>query len=676
MHFELSPDTAQLSGERVDYFLVSVRSDQRGQREGLFVFSSLGRGGQEVGPLAYNRVPILFSLMSEAELNKARLVHLLRHRHNGPYLAVSQRRGPPLATVRVSTCLECHEAGSGVRTGTAQLAREQSCLVCHRELAASPPIASGRCPVCGMENCQMGCVTRGTTQSGQAVMRMAGIPRPLFLGAVGLVLIISFCLVEYLNRGPLRRGDYRWDILSLRIVAWCFRQPWLKPLLQVPIFVLFCFLIYAGFAGDQVVNITPVLTWTVWWAGLIFLVLFLGKAWCYVCPWDFAATLAQSIGRLWGSRKPFTLGLGWPRALRNIYLATGLFVALTWLELGYQITASPRATAVLALVMVALSVVPALLFDKRSFCRYGCMIGRVSGLYAMFAPVEVRCKDLDVCRRCRTHDCFRGNETIPACPTALSLPAMRENTYCIQCGYCVRSCPSQNVAFNLRPFAADLTSLRRPRWDESLLAIILLALTSFHGLTMTPLWDSSAGTSVIAALRGALGVGPLAAFSVGMAAVVVTPMLFYCALCSITQRLAGDPAISWRKLFLYYAYSLLPVALFYHLAHNAMHFFMEGQYLLPVLSDPLGRGWNLFSTAALRPGPILSAHTIWWLQVALIIVGHIFGVIIAHHASRKLYAAPHRAALSLLPMLTGMVLYSWASLWLLHMDMNMRSSML
>jgi ferredoxin len=368
--------------------------------------------------------------------------------------------------------------------------------------------------------------------------------------------------------------------------------------------------------------------------------------------------------------------LRWPTALRNIYLAIGLFILLTWLELGYHVTTSPRATAVLALVMVALAVAPARVFEKRAFCRYACLIGRISGLYAMFAPVEVRAADPEVCRRCRTRDCFHGNDRVPACPTSLLLPAVKENTYCIQCGYCARSCPQSNVAVNVRPFAADLTRFTRPRTDESLLAVILPALTSFHGLTMTPFWDSAEGFSVVGWLREALAVGPLAAFTVGMIGMLAVPIAAFWLLSQFTKRLVGDGLVAGRKIFLYFAYSLLPIALFYHLAHNSMHFFMEGQYVLPLLSDPLGRGWNLLGTAAWRPGPILSAQTSWWLQVAFVLIGHIFGIVIAHHAARRLYAEPRRATLALVPMLGGMVCYSWFSLWILHLDMNMRSTLM
>jgi polyferredoxin len=728
LRFHTRPDPPQLSGERVDYLLLRAESRQQGQREALFVFSLSGRPLPAPGPLTYNRVPILFTIAGEAESARIKLAHLLRHQHNQPYLAAPRRRGPVLATVRNPACVGCHDFALASQIPPRQLEREQSCVACHRDWAgsaASLESAPRPCPVCGMPDCQMGCVTRGRTQAGERVVLMAGVPRGLFLGAVAIVLVVSFGLVEFLGRAgrppaartpeepaasahpslpsdglmapgdepairgakgderayavappAARRDAWRWNVLSLTAVAWCVRQAWFRPLLQGSMFGLFCFLIYAGFAGDAVVNITPLLTWTIWWAGLIFLVLFLGKAWCFVCPWDFAATLAQGVSRLWGSPRPFTLGWRWPRAMRNIYLAIGLFILLTWLELGYRVTGSPRATAVLALRMVALSVIPALLFDRRSFCRYGCMIGRISGLYALFAPVEVRSADPAGCRDCHTRDCYRGNDAGPPCPTSLYLPVLHENTYCIQCGYCMRTCATGNVAFHVRPFAADLMRLTRPRSDEAVLAVILLALTFFHGLTMTPIWDSADRVSVVGWLRGALGVGPLAAFSVGMAGVLIVPALLYGLLCAATRWLMHDAAVSWRQVWLHFAYALVPVALFYHLAHNAMHLFSEGQYLLPLLSDPLGWGWDLFGTAPWRPGPLLAARTIGWVQVGLVIVGHVFGIVVAHRVARRLYGDSPRATLAQVPMLAGMVLFSWSSLWLLHLDMNMRSSLM
>src|SRR3989338_7415652 len=357
----------------------------------------------------------------------------------------------------------------------------------------------GFCPICGMKMpCPMKCIAAVTGSGGEKMMLMSGMPARLFFTGIALVLIVSFIAVEILIRGSKQPGDYaKFNLLEMRWLNALVKKPYFKFLFQFPVFLVFCFIIYAGLFGHGIINIAPILTWTIWWAGLVFLILFFGKAWCFFCPLDFMATLFQHLKPFGVSNAPFTLGLKWPPWLKNIYLAIGLFILLTWFELGFKVTASPRSTAFLGILMVCLSIVPALIFEKRSFCKYACLVGRISGLYAMFSPVEVRSKDLSVCTACRTKDCFAGNDRGNPCPTSLVIPQIRENTYCILCTECVRSCPHDNVAVNIRPVAADLRRFKTARPDEAWLAVILLALTSFHGLTMTPLWDSAAQTSVL-----------------------------------------------------------------------------------------------------------------------------------------------------------------------------------
>ena len=552
------------------------------------------------------------------------------------------------------------------------------CLMMWLISSAAFAAEQGFCPICGMKMpCPMKCIAATTSSTGEKMMLMSGLPAWLFFAGIALVLIVSFVVVEILTRASRGQQEYpKFDILKMGLIKSVVKKPYFKFLFQFPMFLLFLFIIYAGIFGHGIINIAPILTWTIWWAGLVFLILFFGKAWCFVCPWDFVATLFQH-GKPFGvSKAPFTLGLKWPRGLKNIYLAIGLFIVLTWFELGFKVTASPRITAELGILMIFLSVVPALIFEKRSFCKYGCLVGRISGLYAMFSPVEVRSKNIFVCASCKTKDCYAGNEKGNPCPTSLVVPQISENTYCILCTECVKSCPHDNVAINIRPFATDLKRFKKARVDEAWLAVILLALTSFHGLTMTPLWDSAQGVSVVGALRRILNIGHLPAFTLAMLLVNGLLMGIYYLICVITRRFAGDPRVLTKDIFFCYAYSILPVALFYHLAHNGMHLFMEGQMVVPLLSDPLGRGMNLFGTAAWHLGPILSSQSIWVLQVGLVLTGHIFGIIIAHYVSRKLYADPKRAMRSLLPMLMGMIFFSFVSLWIMHLDMNMRSSLM
>ncbi len=533
------------------------------------------------------------------------------------------------------------------------------------------------CEFCGMTNCTMGCKDSSIDDFGNRLMLMPGLPAELYYGSIVVILLVSFGLSEFLDKNAKPDKKY-WvfNLFKIGFIRRLAKLPYIQFLFQLPVFLIFAFVVYCGLFGNDVINILPIATWTLWWAGLIFLIVFFGKAWCFMCPWDFVASLVQRL-RFWGVPKETnTLGLTWPSWLKSLYPALVLFILLTWLELGVKVTISPRYTAYLALLMVVLAVIPALLFSRKPFCRYVCFVGRISGLYANFAPLEIRSNSMDVCHSCVGKACYNGNELGNPCPTGLVIPAIKANTYCTMCGECLKSCPHDNIALNIRPFGADLLKGVNVRPDEAALTLALLALTTFHGLEMTPLWEASTGFSVIGWLKSIMGTARLPAFTVGMAVCLVAPILVYWAIARITSAYVGDKNVSTKKVFVYYAFSLLPIALCYHVAHNGMHLFMEGQYIVPLLSDPMGTGADHFGTATVQMGPILSATTVWICQVILIVVGHVYGILFAKRISRTLYADAALARRSLIPMLGGMILFSLFSLWIMGLDMNMRSSLM
>lgn len=503
---------------------------------------------------------------------------------------------------------------------------------------------------------------------------MAGLPNWMFFTGIGLVLLVSF-FIYFLKSG--KTFNKRYDISRKRFIAYLLKRRWLQFFAQLPLLFLFAMILYAGFFGNPRINIAPTLTWTIWWGGLIFAILFLGKIWCFVCPWDLVASVASRL-RLWKTNhNHLSLNLKWPYKARNISLAIGLFIILTWLELGFKVTTAPFATAMMGLFMLMLVVLAAFIFEKKSFCRYGCLVGRISGLYANLSPVEIRARDRRICMECKTKDCFKGNGEAYPCPTGLNLTTLDENTYCTMCTECFKACPSDNVALNIRPFGADIISYPRPKTDEALLAVVLLSLTSFHGLSMTPLWEDLTGNSnsIIAFMNGFFGLGPLFSFTVGMALVLVVPYLLYHFLCGVSARVSNNGITTW-EIFIRFSYSLIPIALFYHLAHNTMHLGMEGQSIIPLLSDPFGYGWDLFGTVGKSYPMLLSDNTVWAMQVILVITGHILGIKIAARAGEKMFGTGRRALLAQVPLLTAMIVFSFTSLSIMHLDMNMRSSMM
>jgi len=524
------------------------------------------------------------------------------------------------------------------------------------------------CPHCGMLDCTM---DHTQTPDGAAVMLMSGIPTWLFLLGIAGILVFTFVGVE--RFAPTVGAGFRKNLIKDRRRYKWVRSRWFQAGPQLVMVGLLAFLIYVGLFGSRISNLTPVAVWTIWWAGLIFTVLFFASSWCFVCPWDGIANLVSRL-RVAAKVEPLSMGLHFPAWLKNVYPAIALFVVLTWLELGFGVTTDPRTTAYMGLAMVGGAALFALLFDGKRFCAHLCPVGRICGIYSTFSPIEIRARNPKTCNTCTTEDCLNGNERGYACPTGISLKVINSSSMCTMCTECVKSCNRQNVAINLRPLGADLSNLRQPRMDEAWLALFLLALTLFHGLSMTPAWESfrPGDSSILKWMAVNLGTPRTLNFTVSMAAAVAVPMVVYWFCCRIGAMVAG-PQHKAKELFVHYAYSLLPVALFYHLAHNLMHILGEGGHIVSLASDPMGTGANYFGTADMKLGHLVSESLTWQLQVGLILIGHIYGIIVAHRISRKLYDDKAAATRSLIPMLAMMVLISVGGLFLMHLDMNMRT---
>ncbi len=92
---------------------------------------------------------------------------------------------------------------------------------------------------------------------------------------------------------------------------------------------------------------------------------------------------------------------------------------------------------------------------------------------------------------------------------------------------------------------------------------------------------------------------------------------------------------------------------------------IQGQQIIPLISDPFGFEWDLFGTAEyLIDIGIIGAKFLWIFSVAVIVVGHMVAVYLAHLRARVLYEDRTLVVKSQLPMLVLMVLYTTVSLWI------------
>jgi len=450
--------------------------------------------------------------------------------------------------------------------------------------------------------------------------------------------------------------------------------PWLLRSLKLTLVALFLLVIIAGLFGTPIPerNLATVLTWNLWWAGLVVAIFFLGSAWCAVCPWD---SLAQWLvrRRLWRRGAPHTsLGLRVPKRLRNVAPALLLFVGLTWLELGLGVTASPYTTALLALVMVVLATVSRALFERKAFCRYFCPVGRTVGFYAQISPLELRPIDAATCARCTHLACYHGSAEIEPCPTHLVMGRLTQNTYCTSCGNCVQSCPSGNVGWRLRPTSREALQDARPHWDEAGFMLSLLALTGFHGVTMMPFWQTE-----MSRLAQWIGDGGrlLTSFSLGLLVALAIPLLVYLLLSALTHRLLRG-TVPFKPLLSGLAFVALPLAFAYHLAHNLNHLVRETGDLGALLANPLGLGTHPLSRAehhARSLDLLLSTDTLFLLQAGLILFGFWTAMqVLRHRGPRLVPNGPPLTGGRLLPMLAFALGMSGFHLWLLMQPMIMR----
>jgi hypothetical protein len=131
---------------------------------------------------------------------------------------------------------------------------------------------------------------------------------------------------------------------------------------------------------------------------------------------------------------------------------------------------------------------------------------------------------------------------------------------------------------------------------------------------------------------------------------------------AVAARLAGTR----RDLRDAFVGSLVPIAFAYLVAHYFSLFVLQGQYLYSQVSDPLGRGWDLFGTKDFVPDlTILTPEVTWYVQVGALVVGHVLGLVLAHDRALMLFPSIRSALRAQYAMLGLMVLYTVGGMWIL-----------
>lgn len=210
-----------------------------------------------------------------------------------------------------------------------------------------------------------------------------------------------------------------------------------------------------------------------------------------------------------------------------------------------------------------------------------------------------------------------------------------------------------------RGFAASLAALPVRTPAQVVFTVAVLYGVNFDGFLVTP-----AGRAALAALDVLGG-------AMAHVLLLVAGLGLFVAVWFVAARAIGRAAESLRgvrDLSAVFAASLLPIAVAYHLAHNVFTLVEQSPRFLYAVLDPLGfTGWP---GAWLHVPERVSLPGSWAaglgaLQVALVLLGHMVAVLVAHRLAERAFPGRIMALRGELPLTFVMVAYTWVGLWVL-----------
>jgi hypothetical protein len=434
----------------------------------------------------------------------------------------------------------------------------------------------------------------------------------LYMTAAGAVVLLSFVLVAVFagaRTGERALSYPRLEVPFLRVLGNA-RASWI---VGGAIGVL-CLLavVVCGLWGssDPLRNPASYLVWIYLWAGLFFLTALVGNVWTYLSP--FAALhrlLAAALPLPAPRRLPDRVGI-WP--------AVVAFFGIAWLELASGYASHPQVVAVLAIAYTLYTLGGMLLFGRDEWLRRGEAFTVLFDIIGRFGPIESE----------------RGPD-------------------------------GRLTHVWIRPWSLGLLQPIKAGWDVVAFLILMLSNLAFDGIESTPPWAEL--TQLAAPLSIALGASTarIVLHTAGLLGVAVVFIAIFSIFIRLVIAFAGTEVDRLSTLTAF-ALTLVPIALVYNAAHNYSYMIVQGQGLIPTLADPLAKGWNLLPTRGYQADWTLAqAGIVWYVQVVLIVLGHVIAVYLAHLRAGERFRLARRVLVSQYPMLILMVAYTMTSLWIL-----------
>ena len=315
----------------------------------------------------------------------------------------------------------------------------------------------------------------------------------------------------------------------------------------------------------------------------------------------------------------------YPKRISTLWVTILLFAGIMMFDFAVGMFVNPLFTAFFIFILIALSVILGVFYERRAFCMYVCPLAGIIGTYGSSGAVELRNKDMAVCSACKTKDCLRGRNEMYgysamapdrkvnfewsagyACPMGEFTMVMESNLGCIMCTECIKSCRNDNINIAVRPLSLDLFLKKKKSFEEAALAAVLVGVTLALILPDVPEVSTFTSGVITTLFQNELGLNGIMAQWVfivvwfAFAAFLMPIGLFFIA-CKIAMKLGGITDMKLKDMFTTFAYAIIPIGLVTHAAYWFVRLFDHLPSAVKVLMDPFGgqfMGFPLYTTSA------------------------------------------------------------------------------
>lgn len=392
------------------------------------------------------------------------------------------------------------------------------------------------------------------------------------------------------------------DLLTIPAVKAIMNSKYYPKIFQIPVAAVFGLIGYELLAGPSSAHDNPgtALMWVLWWPLIPIVFLFLGRFWCAICPF---ATLSDFVQKLVGVNRPVPVFL----KKYGIWLIDAMFIIITWADHVFGIVASPWGSGILLLLITFAVIVSGAFFQRRTFCRYLCFLGGLSGNYAQTGMISLRA-NAEICKTCSSKAaCFNGTDKAPACPLFSFPRTMESSANCNLCANCIKNCPNDAITLTLRPPTKELWFIRKPKIEESFLAMAIMGIVLIQNITMLEVWED-----ILNGVENFTGITSTALIFTGVFALGVTlPVTLLTLSAKIAARYNTE---NWVKNFARFGYALIPLDIAGHVAHNLFHLLAEGKSIYYSVA-------SIFGSNASGSAAIVGNQTIQILQFVILGLG-------------------------------------------------------